>query len=159
MFLWVRWPHFTHFSGSSKWWQSQEFNWKIWCNSADGGKGFKIPDLTENLTIKGLIVADDNDDDDDNNEDDSLEWSQGSYNQLDLSKTILKFYPSCFHHLARLGSHSNIFRCDCISGKYSSFVLNSSETTHILGAYSFVLELSYNSLSIICIALFYPDFS
>ena len=72
-------------------------------------KGFNIPDLTENLTIKGLIVPDDNDDDDDN-EDDSLEWSQGSHNQLDLSKTILKFYPSCFHHLARLARHWRIFQ-------------------------------------------------
>ena len=98
-------------------------------------KGFNIPDLTENLAIKGLIVPDDNDDDDDN-EDDSLEWSQGSHNQLDLSKTILKFYPSCFHHLARLGSHSNIFRCGCIwRRKYISFVLNSEEIIRILWAF------------------------
>ena len=63
-------------------------------------------------------MPDDNDDDDDDNEDDSLEWSQGSHNQLDLSKTILKFYPSCFHHLASLPSHSRISSCGYNSSDY-----------------------------------------
>ena len=109
-------------------------------------EGFKIPDLTENLTIKGLIVPDDNDDDDDN-EDDSLEWSQGSHNQLDLSKTILKFYPSCFHHLARLGSHSNIFRCGSISSQSLKKIQQSRfKPICIMLRLGLILDLNYNSL-------------